>query len=92
MEGLERLRASDHEIALVVSDVVMPRMSGPELHQAARRNGAEAKFVFVTGYTSSDAGAWAGLDPAVPLLKKPWTIPELLEVVRKALESETNGN
>jgi PAS domain S-box-containing protein len=84
-EGLETLRR-DPGIALVITDMVMPRMGGAELSQLARQAGVRAPFLFTTGYPSL-TGATGG-DPADgALLLKPWQPEDLLEKVRELLDA-----
>lgn len=72
------------DISLVISDVVMPRMSGPELLAHARASGRPMPaFAFSTAYTSRDTAAT--LDPSVPLLEKPWTLAVFADFVRRCL-------
>ena len=58
--ALERLDAAD----VLVTDVVMPGMSGVELATAARERRPELPVVFVSGYTGNEIVA-AGGDPAI---------------------------
>ncbi len=85
-KGLTVFRERQQEIGLVVSDVVMPRKGGAELYEEVRRIAPTAKFVFVSGYTPRDRQGTELLDPAVPRIAKPWTIRELLGVVRSTLD------
>ncbi len=83
LEGLEALRQAG-SVHLVLSDLVMPRLGGRALFDAARRAGHTTPFLFVSGY--SDPDRTASLDPSVPLLHKPWTAPDLLRKVRDILD------
>jgi len=87
--GLEILKRR-HDVALVISDVVMPRMGGAELARRARRQGVHAPFLFTTGYpggrTSGAAEPLAG-----KVLTKPWLPDELLTTVRQLLDDAAPG-
>jgi PAS domain S-box-containing protein len=85
-EGLELFRAREHDIALVVTDVMMPRMSGPRLFQLIRQECSDTKFIFTTGCPSDDMRSSIALDPSVSCLFKPWTLSEFLMLVRKVLD------
>ena len=85
-EALEILRARGKEIALVVSDVVMPRMGGRELYASLRDEGYRMPFLFTSGYTDRMSSDTVALDPSVPVLPKPWTWTELTASVRAALD------
>jgi two-component system NtrC family sensor kinase len=74
------------DFTLVISDVVMPRMSGVELFQAMRTEGIHKKFLFMSGYSAKDVQQNVGLEDDVPFLQKPWTPTELLNLVRDMLD------
>ena len=83
LEALEALRQTAG-VRLVFSDLVMPRLGGRALYDAARREGHTTPFLFASGYSDPDRAA--SLDPSVPLLHKPWTEPDLLERIREVLD------
>jgi signal transduction histidine kinase/ActR/RegA family two-component response regulator len=85
-EALTILRDRAGDIALVVSDVVMPRMGGRELYESARGEGIVTPFLFTSGYTDRIAAEAAALDPSIPVLPKPWTWHELSGSVRSAID------
>ena len=85
-EGLARLRAETSRIDLILSDVLMPKLSGPELYEAVRKTDPTARFLFTSGYSASDIGQRSLLEPGVLFVAKPWTISDLARQVRKALE------
>jgi PAS domain S-box-containing protein len=73
-------------IHLLLSDVVMPDMSGPEL---ARRLGLlrpDTKVLFMSGYTSEGM-----LEPGAALLQKPFTLDVLARAVREVLDAPRRG-
>lgn len=72
------------EIDLVLTDVVMPGMSGPMLAQRLRELRPGLKVMFMSGYTAEELGS------DVPVLTKPFTPEELLSEVRTALEGLGN--
>jgi two-component system, cell cycle sensor histidine kinase and response regulator CckA len=85
-EAMALLRERGAEIALVVSDVVMPRMGGRELYASLREEGFVMPFLFTSGYTDRMSSDTHALDPSVPVLPKPWTWTELTASVRSALD------
>ena len=85
--GEEAVRLIDRlgdEIDLLLSDVVMPGMSGPDLLDRARRTRPELRAVFMSGYTALTVGR--PIQPGVTLLEKPFSGARLGEVVRETLE------
>jgi len=87
LEALEALRQGA-TVHLVFSDLIMPRLGGRALYDAARRDGQAVPFLFASGHTDPDGRAPATGDPATPLLQKPWTGPDLLTRVRQLLDRE----
>jgi two-component system NtrC family sensor kinase len=85
-EGLKALDSRGDEVALVISDAVMPRMSGLELYQAMVAAGISKKFMFMSGYSARDVYAKVDPDAELPFLQKPWTPNELLGLVRDVLD------
>jgi two-component system cell cycle sensor histidine kinase/response regulator CckA len=70
-------------IHLLLSDVVMPRMSGPELAEQIVSRHAGAKVLFMSGYSNAGILRHGVIDDDVPFLEKPLT-PSLL--VRRVYE------
>ena len=80
-EALTECRRLGSELALLVSDVRMPGMSGPELAREVRRSCPEAGIIFVTGYAEDvDPGAIGGGRTPI-VLQKPIMSLELLQAV-----------
>jgi PAS domain S-box-containing protein len=85
-EALAILRERKERVHLVLSDVVMPRVSGRQLHETIRREGLDVGFMFTSGYAALDARETPTLDPSVPYLPKPWSAMELADSVRDVLD------
>jgi two-component system cell cycle sensor histidine kinase/response regulator CckA len=85
-EALELLLRQEFD--LVLCDVIMSEMSGPEMVKELQASGRSQRVLFMSGYMDDRLVAH-GFDPEdVPLLRKPFTASDLLESVRVALESE----
>jgi PAS domain S-box-containing protein len=87
-EALDVLRAQRDAIRLVVSDLVMPRLGGRGLYDAARREGCQTPFLFASGYSPDDGRGDLPAELGLPLLHKPWTSGDLLAHVREILDDE----
>jgi PAS domain S-box-containing protein len=85
--GLEILDEKGDDIDLVISDVVMPRVGGRALYEAARVRRKDIRFLFTSGYTATGSGEAAPL-PDVPFIQKPWTVDELGKKVREVLSQK----
>jgi signal transduction histidine kinase len=75
------------QLDLLLTDVVMPQMNGPEL---ANRVGAlrpRIKTLFMSGYADDPAFQQAGLPPGVALLRKPFSADVLAHKVREVLDT-----
>ena len=84
--GEEAVRLIDRlgeEIDLLLSDVVMPGMSGPDLFDRARRTRPDLRAIFMSGYTALSMGR--PIPEGVTLLEKPFSGARLDEVVRETL-------
>ncbi|HEU0310773.1 MAG TPA: response regulator, partial [Sphingomicrobium sp.] len=82
-EALEIIDRGD-EIALLISDVVMPLMDGPTMVREARKTRPELPILFMSGYAEEQLRK--SIDIAnVAFLPKPFSVQELAEAVRKAL-------
>lgn len=86
-EAIETIRARAKPPDLIVSDVVMPRASGPEMLRSLREAGVATKVLFTSGYPARDVNSRTSLEPGVPFLAKPWTISDLVRRVREILDA-----
>jgi two-component system cell cycle sensor histidine kinase/response regulator CckA len=88
--GADALRvasAHDGEIHGVVSDVVMPEMSGRTMAEQLRRLRPNVRVLFVSGYTDDDIIRRGLLDPGMAFLQKPFTAQSLAMAVREMLDA-----
>jgi CheY-like chemotaxis protein len=83
-DALERFRARTEDIDLVLSDVVMPRVSGGELARRVAQERPGVPVLFMSGYTGDEL-AKHGMRDGSRLLEKPFTPEALLDAVRRAL-------
>lgn len=71
------------ELALLLTDVVMPGITGPELAEKVLARSPRSRLLYMSGYTDDLIAA----HDVETLLRKPFTPEELLVSVRKVLES-----
>jgi CheY-like chemotaxis protein len=72
-----------HKVGLLLTDIVMPQMSGFELGQRLNELAPNLKVLYMSGYRQNLAG-----DTQVEFLHKPFTPDALLAKVREVLDSE----
>jgi PAS domain S-box-containing protein len=73
-------------VALVLTDIVMPRMSGPALARQITALKPETRIVFMSGYADAALGEEGTLAPGAPFLQKPFSTDALLSVLRRTLD------
>jgi CheY-like chemotaxis protein len=88
VEALEVLQREGTSVQLVVSDVIMPRMTGKELHDHLVERYPEVRMLFISGYTADVIQFRGMLEHDVNLLMKPFNATALLARVRAVLDGE----
>ena len=84
--GLRLLERQDRPLDLLLTDVIMPEMSGPELAEAARRHQPGIKILYNSGYTRDTIMRDGQLEPGVDLIAKPFTFVQIAAKVRELLD------
>ena len=79
-------------IDLLLTDVIMPQMSGSDLADELRRVHPELKVLFMSGYSEEAVVANGVLQAGAALLEKPFTSPSLGMAVRAALDAPSRPN
>jgi hypothetical protein len=85
-EVLQRFAAHPEPIHLVVTDVVMPGMSGPEMVQRLTTARGNFKVLFMSGYAEAAVKQHGVLAPGAGFLEKPFTPAALAQRVRQLLD------
>jgi CheY-like chemotaxis protein len=85
--ALEFVREYRERIDLLLTDVVMPQMSGPDLAREVRSSHPEIRVLFMSGYTDSAIALQRTLPATTPFVQKPFTSADLQRKVREALRS-----
>jgi len=75
------------EIHLMLSDVVMPQMSGPQLAERVARSRAGMKVLLMSGYTDDSIVRHGIVESGVAFLQKPITPESLARRVREVLDA-----
>jgi signal transduction histidine kinase len=85
-EAIEWSMASSVKPHLLLTDVVMPGLSGPNLAARLLQQNPHLRLLFMSGYTD-DALELHGMSWDVPMLQKPFTSAQLADYVRHALDA-----
>ena len=75
-------------IALLLTDVIMPGMSGRQVAEKIQTMRPETKIVYMTGYTDDMVVQHKVLEPGANLLQKPFNKMELAQKVRATLDGK----
>jgi two-component system, cell cycle sensor histidine kinase and response regulator CckA len=80
-------RAERGRIHLLVTDVVMPQMTGPQLVEHLKRERPDMRVLYVSGYAEGAVHEHGVLNAGLELLQKPYDIGVLAQRVRALLET-----
>ncbi len=78
-------------IHLLLTDVVMPQMSGPEVAEKLATVRPEVKVLYMSGYPDHPAFSKGGIDTEHSFLQKPFTPTTLAQKVREVLDGSKVG-
>jgi len=85
-EALAKAREYQGEIHLLLTDIVMPKLSGKDLADQLRRERPRLRVLLSSGYTGDTVMQQGVMDASVPFLQKPFTVRSLAFKVREALD------
>jgi two-component system cell cycle sensor histidine kinase/response regulator CckA len=90
-EALATARRHGGTIDLVLSDVIMPEMSGPEMVTLLAKQHPDTRTVYLSGYSADTLVREGLIAPRSQLVQKPVAARDLLQAVRGALGSGPRG-
>jgi CheY-like chemotaxis protein len=91
LDALALLQTLDTPIDLLLTDVVMPGMSGRELADQLCARFRTLRVLYMSGYTDEAIVHHGVLDPGVSFLEKPFTPDILLRRLREALDARVEA-
>ena len=87
-EALDILAAGNERIALVLTDVVMPGMSGRELAASLAKTTPTTPVLFISGYTDGEIVRRGLLSPDATFVQKPFTPSGIVKAVKERLAGQ----
>lgn len=90
-EALELLEEYPERIHLLLTDVVMPEMSGRDLYKQIVTTRHDVKVLYMSGYTENVIAHRGVLDAGVNFIQKPFSVQALAAKVRAVLDAQVPG-
>ncbi len=87
-QALDLARAHAGRIDMLLSDVVMPQMAGPQLAERLRAERPSISVLLMSGFAQPILDSGGHLDLGVALIEKPFSGPALLAKVAQSLEQQ----
>jgi two-component system, cell cycle sensor histidine kinase and response regulator CckA len=87
--GADAVALAEHHtgtIDLLLTDVIMPSMSGVRLRTELLKQRPDLKVLFISGYAGDAISTLGAFDAGTGFLQKPFTLPSLADAVRRSLD------
>jgi len=85
-QAVADFRANRDQISLALLDVMLPKLSGPEICAIIRKEKPELAVIFATGYSPDMAQLQKARQEGLPVLQKPYSPRDLARKVRETLD------
>jgi two-component system cell cycle sensor histidine kinase/response regulator CckA len=86
-DALRQLGAHRGEVQLLLTDVVMPGLSGPDLAEQVHHQHPAVRVLYSSGFVDAAAEGHAGLGTGAPFIAKPYSLKALTQKVREVLDA-----
>ncbi|GMQ79025.1 MAG: hypothetical protein BMS9Abin02_1577 [Anaerolineae bacterium] len=86
LEALDEYEANKDEIDLIISDMIMPKMSGSELYDELKVRDSSIKMIVLTGYPLDRGGQELLSQGIVDFIQKPVHVEDLAQAIYEALK------
>jgi len=86
-EALELCQRDDYAIDLLITDVIMPGMSGRELAEQLTRKYPQLKVLYISGYANDALNQYGVIGSGIAFLEKPFSSESLARKVRETLDT-----
>jgi polar amino acid transport system substrate-binding protein len=88
LDVVNKFSENREKIALVILDVMMPKMNGKEAYDEIRKISPDMKAIFVSGYTADIIHSRGTLDESLEYIAKPLKFTKLMQKVREVLDGK----
>jgi len=88
VQALKVAAAHPGPIHMLITDVVMPHLSGPELATKLSAERTDLKILFISGYTDDTVFRHGVLEGGVAFLQKPFNLKALAQKIREVLSGQ----
>ena len=85
-EAIQICRKRGDSVDLVLTDVIMPNMSGPELVTEIMKQFPEIKVLYMSGFTADIIAVNSIISSDVPFIHKPFSLKSLIDKVSEILD------
>jgi two-component system cell cycle sensor histidine kinase/response regulator CckA len=86
--ALEVITSGSEKVELLITDVVMPKMDGPNLVKLVRELHPDMKVIFISGYTEDAFRKRLDRDSDIHFLPKPFSLKQLASKVKEVMLSD----
>jgi CheY-like chemotaxis protein len=91
-DALQVVKSHPGPLDLVLTDVVMPKLGGPEMVRQLKADSPDLKVLYMSGYTDDAVVRHGLIEAEVAFIQKPYTPQELSQKVRQILDAKGNGS
>ena len=91
--GVEALRVAEQQngqIRVLITDLIMPQMSGPELARCLTKVRSDLKVLYMSGYADDKVNNMIGSNDQLTWIQKPFYIDSLVRKIQEMLALEAN--
>jgi two-component system cell cycle sensor histidine kinase/response regulator CckA len=89
--ALTIFRAQSHAITMVVSDLILPKMTGPDLYAVLKTERPDLKMLIMSGYPLEDESENLHQHGITHWIQKPFTMAQLDQELRATLDDGTHA-
>jgi two-component system cell cycle sensor histidine kinase/response regulator CckA len=88
--AVQNFHANRTQIDLAVLDVMLPKLSGPEVYERIHKENPDLPVIFATGYSTDMAQVQKVREDGLPVLQKPYSPRDLARKVRETLDQRVH--